>query len=137
MPDKSVGKGSFRDRMKTLMAPPTPNGRLKNAGVDFLLSVLALQVSNQFDRFGSNTLAKVEPLLDRSSVILHSGQTITASQLQIVEALHHNVKLMFGQVETANVASWALMGLIVVATVQLLYNGVQATIQTIKNLGNV
>lgn len=127
---------TLRDRIKKLTETPNPTGRFKNAGISFLTAILASQVADKFNDFGRQTLDSAQLLLAQSTEILNSSQSLSMQQLDVVSALHHNIGLLFGQVEVSGGAFWALSGLSVVALVQTLYNSAQAGIEIIKSVGS-
>ncbi len=129
-------KIKFSDRLQKLAETPTPTGRFVNAGISFLTAILALQAADKFNDFGRETLATARPLLEKSTEILYSSQSLNMQQLDVISAMQHNIGLLLGQVEVSGVAFWALSGLSVIALVQTLYNGAQAGIDIVKRSQN-
>ncbi|MFA6081444.1 MAG: hypothetical protein WC741_03490 [Patescibacteria group bacterium] len=109
----------------------SPKQRLINGGQDLLISILGWQVASEITNRAIGILQKAGPLIEKADTILYNSPNWT--QLNQVEAMQHNAKIMLGQVEGLSDLSTGALGLSMIALIFMTHNGIQYIRQTLKN----
>jgi len=98
-------KPTFRERIRSLTAPPTLEGRLWNSLGDGLIAVAAYQFGKYLNNLAGDKLNHAGPLLNQATDMLYSNQHLSSEQLVQVTALHNQVQIIFNQVKVLDFAS--------------------------------
>lgn len=97
--------------------------RVGNLIVDTALTVVAHETSKGLNNIPDFILSKIRP----------SGQTITAQQLALMEAIQNHLQLFPNRAEISYFASMAIMGISAIAYFQVLVNFLYIGIQNNRN----
>ena len=126
-------KPTFRERIRSLTAPPTLEGRLWNSLGDGLIAVAAYQFGKYLNNLAGDKLNHAGPLFNQATDMLYSNQHLSSEQLVQVTALHNQVQIIFNQVKVLDFASEVTLGVFILASAVLFYNAVRVGIQLAKD----